>query len=141
MICDLEGRYIMLYCSWENKKWLFVNVYAPNKDSPEFYQEVLEKVRKFSPDHCLIGGDFNLALDYRLDRMGTTTNNKNSAKVINSFMSNNNFIDIWREYHQDKPGYTWRKLGLQPKFSRLDYFLMFDSMFQMTDAVEVEPGF
>ena len=48
-----------------------MNIYAPNKDEPVFFQIVMEKIMRFTPDYYVISGDLNLALDVKLDCKGT----------------------------------------------------------------------
>ena len=76
VIEDNYGRYILFYATIEQKKWLLVCVYAPNDDDPDFFKRLGTEIDRFSPNHCVVAGDFNLALDYRMDRMGSTSNNQ-----------------------------------------------------------------
>ena len=140
-IVDPDGRFIILYVTWEKKKWVFANIYAPNQDLPEFFNKVLKEIIRFSPDHCLVGGDLNLALDSVMDRMGTKCNNDKATKVLTAFIEHNNFRDVWREMYPDIPGYTWRRTRPHPSFSRLDYWLMPESDLQLIEKVQIVPGF
>ena len=49
-IIDEEGWFILLYVTLEGKKWVLVNIYAPNKDSSEFIDKVFSEYLRFSPD-------------------------------------------------------------------------------------------
>lgn len=135
-----QGRYIILYATLQGFKTLIVNVYAPNKDSPAFFETLFTDVNRFSPDFLLMAGDINLALDTRLDRSGKSINNDRSAKLINQYIEEHEVVDIWRTMHPDKNGYTWRKLNLSPCFSRLDYFFCLQNLLQLVDTIEVKPG-
>ena len=128
-----------MYATLQSFKTLIVNVYAPNKDSPAFFETLFTDVNRFSPDFLLIAGDINLALDTRLDRSGKSINNDRSAKLINQYIEEHEVVDIWRTMHPDKNGYTWRKLNPSPCFSRLDYFFCSQNLLQLVDTIEVKP--
>ena len=59
---DSGSRYVIIFCTIRKAKWLLVNIYAPNKDDPEFFAEMFKQIGKFSPDY-LIMADLNLAID------------------------------------------------------------------------------
>ena len=137
---DQEGHFIMLYVTLASHKWLLVNIYAPNEDKPKFFQNIVNKIGSFAPDHILIGGDINTALDSRLDRRGTLANNNQCAKYINSYLQSNKMLDVWRTLKPDENGYTWRRKG-QTIFSRLDYFFVSANTLQLINDVDILPGF
>ena len=60
---DQEGRVLMCKLAVENKTYLLCNVYAPNQDSPKFFQNLFKKVGQVEADHVVIGGDFNLTIN------------------------------------------------------------------------------
>ena len=93
VIWSNDGRYLILYATFLEKKWLLVNIYAPNKDEPSFFTEIMQRIDRFSPDHTLIAGDLNLALDCRMDRLGTANNN-NAANCIRAALENRELVDV-----------------------------------------------
>ena len=44
VIRDTEGRYIIVDVTINNKRIILGNVYGPNEDKPEFYEEFIEKI-------------------------------------------------------------------------------------------------
>ena len=140
-LSDGKGRYLMLYTSWQKQKVLFVNVYAPNVDEPSFFTELYKDIGRFTPNYILMGGDFNLALDSSIDRHGTVRNNNLSAKSVNVYIANENLIDVWRTFKEDTPRFTWRKLRPHPMFSRLDYWIISESLAQFINKVDLVPAF
>ena len=92
---DSQGRYIMLYCTYNGHKFLLVNVYAPNKDDPGFFSKLTKDIARFTPEFHIIAGNFNLVLDPSIDKHGQseTTFNK-SATVIKELMNTQELIDI-----------------------------------------------
>ena len=135
------GRGIILYLTMKQSKWIFANIYAPNKDDPDFFKGMFDQIHQFNPDYILVGGDLNTGLDPRLDRRGTIHNNDKAAKFLEDHLSNNNISDIWRILKPDEPGYTWRRLRPTPAFSRLDYFFITDSAMQFVEDIKILPGF
>ena len=75
LLCDPNGRFIILEAMVQGTPVLFVNIYAPNKIHE---QEALFKTsdRKlddydFDPNRkIIIGGDFNIFFDEDLDCLG-----------------------------------------------------------------------
>ena len=49
--------------------------------------------------------------------------------------------DVWRFFHPDIPGYTWRRLCPTPTFSRLDYIFVLEANLQFITEVKIVPGF
>ena len=138
---DDNGRFILLYATLFNNKWLLANVYAPNTDSPDFFDNVFSKIDSFSSDNIVLAGDFNLGLDACIDRKGATKNNNLSATKVNKYLIDKQMIDSWRHLHPDDPGYTWRKTRPQVSCSRLDYCCISESLSQFLLEAETIPGF
>ena len=74
----------------QDQKFLFVNIYAPNKMS--------EQTLFCDNDSCkiIIGGDSNVILDPDLDGFGGKPKLKQSAKQIENICSLHDLVDIWR---------------------------------------------
>ena len=80
IVRDEEGRYLILFTTWNNMKVLFVNIYGPNRDEPVFYTKIFQTMQQCAPNYTIMGGDLNLAIDLRLDRQATRYNNDKSAE-------------------------------------------------------------
>ena len=86
---------------------IFVNLYGPNNDDPNFFLEVFSKVDQFDYTSILCAGDFNAVLgplDYEGVR-DTHTNVKSSEMII-TLMEEFNLCDIWRNFHPNLTQYT-----------------------------------
>ena len=46
---------------------LFINIYAPNTDDPDFFYTLRVLIDRTATDHILLGGDLNLLLNPALD--------------------------------------------------------------------------
>lgn len=74
-IVDTSGRYIVVKAAIKDKMYVFVNIYAPNKDEDiiKFFKNVLTKLQTEnldSEENIVIGGDFNCPLNPTLDNKG-----------------------------------------------------------------------
>ena len=121
------------------KTFTLVNVYAPNKDDPEFLGKVIEYALSFACEDIFFGGDFNTVLDVK--RGGTNTNNhKQSVKKIEEIMANLDPTDIWRDLHPQDSVSTWRQRTPEAH-CRLDFFLISQGMVTCVANAEISPGY
>ena len=72
---DTHGHAIGLVYEEANEKFILLNIYAPNEDDPQFFVEALQLMNEYEGKRIVVG-DFNLALDVKLDR--TEGSSKNS---------------------------------------------------------------
>ena len=79
------------------------------------------KISQIESENLILGGDFNKILNPELDRRGGSTKITNSALIINSFLENAEWYDVWRVTHDNMFQFTWRR---QRVMSRLDYFFV-----------------
>jgi len=72
----------------------------------------------------IIGGDWNLVLDYTLDYYNYKHhNNIKAQEQVDNLMINLDLLDIWRELYPEMRRYTWRR-NTPLQQSRLDFFLI-----------------
>ena len=112
------------------KRVTLVNVYGPSTgDNPNFFDALSSKIDQFSNEHIIIGGDWNVVLDTKLDARNykQTTNRPRSRKKIQDLMMDYDLIDIFRHIFPSRRNYTWRQFN-SVKQGRLDYFLVSDSL-------------
>ena len=100
-ILDPLGRFIILKADIKDKTYVFINVYAPNKDkdlSPDLDSE----------DNIIIGGDFNCPLNPEIDKKGGITSQRKSVTACIDCLQNQlDLVDIWRIKNPDKRSFTW----------------------------------
>ena len=125
-ILGKDGRTIMCEVLCNESKIGILNVYGPNSDSPEFFDNKIKSVHCYC-EKLVVVGDFNTVMDHYLDR------NKDAPQAINSATSYKlNEIcdqlylqDIWRVRNPDTRRYSWyRKSKQSIQSSRLDYALV-----------------
>ena len=96
-IADPEGCYLLLVVEIEGKRILLANIYGPNEDRVEFFEEVFEKIHtEIRADEVIIGGDLNVYLDPKLDRKGGNPKMSRSACLLNEYLEHFEYLDVWR---------------------------------------------
>ena len=134
-----EGRTIMFDLIEGGTTITIVAVYAPNSDTPTFYQNIQQKLRD-RQEHKIILGDFNLTLDVEIDRKNTYNNNNKALSIVEDMMDEFCLIDIWRAQNEDKREYSWFKQGQIFKASRIDFALVSLGLDQRIKNIFYKPG-
>lgn len=110
-----------------NQYLILVNLYGPNIDDPNFYNNFFLSISSLRGD-VIIGGDFNCALDPKLDPTSASfTSHPRSRKVIQQFMLELNLkvIGDWETPRRENTPYHSTSHNT---YSRIDYFLISSSI-------------
>ena len=139
-----EGRFVNIELNWENNTVNLLNIYAPNVDNPEFFHNLLQTTLESQADIKIIGGDLNAHLNTDLDiKSNARTKGKNStskaSELINMFMEENDWHDVWRTFNPDIFRFTWKR-GRPLTMSRIDYFLVPAHVANQTSHCDIIPG-
>ena len=67
---DSTGRFLLTEIEINDKNLVICNVYAPNKDDPNFFDIFFTEGNNFSKANLILGGDWNLVLNDLLDKDG-----------------------------------------------------------------------
>ena len=142
---DREGRLVGCEIFHEESHFNVINVYAPNKDNPEFFLNVFVKIMEFEIETTsdkLIVGDMNLALNLDLDKTGGkyATNSK-AAKMLKNYMKDEGLVDIYREMHPEDRASTWKRLNPEILLVRLDYMLLSVNLMVKCTHAEINAGY
>ena len=89
---DENGRYVMVKVV--NDEMALCNIYAPNTDDPEFFVQFCETVESFDCADKIIGGDFNLALDTEMDRLGPSGTHERARDILQLYMDEANLTEV-----------------------------------------------
>ncbi|KAL9989410.1 hypothetical protein ACROYT_G003957 [Oculina patagonica] len=121
---DPDGRFAIVDIKTNEKILTLINIYAPNKDDPDFIQKVIDLLLDFTCDDIIFGGDFNLVQDLKKDKKGgNPKTHRKAAQRLSEAALNLDLTDIWRDMHPDDNRFTWRQKN--PEIHcRLDYFLI-----------------
>ena len=140
VIKSQEGHYLILYVTWKGMKILLGNIYAPNNDSPEFFQKVFRDIDRFSPHYSIVMGDLNLGIDSAINRMGSHCNNDKAAQWLAKHLKGSDLVDLWRQLYPDRHGFTWKRRRPTPIYSRLDYILSNKAFLQFLVDIKITPN-
>ena len=106
---DKGGNLLILDCRIDNKSLTLVNIYGPNKDTPDFYRHIKNKIQEFN-NPCIMAGDFNLILNPSIDCYDYLhLNNPKARDAVFDLMLDSNLIDCWRDLNMEKKEFTWFK--------------------------------
>ena len=125
-IRDGDGHYIVTSIEFEDKTFTLINVYAPNKDDPDFFKSLVKAMDSIEKrDGIIIGGDFNLVMDPALDQRNSMTNHEKGACVLTEYIDREGLCDIWRIQNPEAHRYTWHRQSKGSlTASRIDFFLI-----------------
>ena len=139
VISDIQGRFIILKLSLEEKVIVLVNIYAPNDVAQQvaFFKRLNQQLEEFAQDTIVIGGDFNCALTSN-DKRGGKPVSKKSAVIeeISTVCDVYNLTDAWRSLNKDKQCFTWRIKSFRIQ-CRLDFFLVSQELIQSAKKCEI----
>ena len=65
-----HGRYVIIDLKIADVIYTVVNIYAPNKDCPDFFKKVDEDLDKFHCVNIIYDGDLNCVFNLSLDKKG-----------------------------------------------------------------------
>ena len=144
VITDPNGNYLLIYVTISNEDFLLINVYAPNRDEPNFFTEIQSSILNFYTDNIILGGDWNLLLDPKRDGKGYKhVNNPNAKTILNNIIFQFSLVDIWRDKHPTCTQFTWhRKCNNRIiQQGRLDFFLISNKLTYGANKANIIPGY
>ncbi len=106
-ISDTEGRYLLLDVTVYDTRLTIANIYGPNEENEEFYEEVVTKIESIPNDHRICAGDFNFVFDVNLDKIGKPETNAKNRDIVRTWMEETDVIDVWRFQHPEERKFTW----------------------------------
>ena len=138
---DENGNILAILLNYEDKRILLEGIYGPNSDSPSFYEsEVFNKIEEWEPSYSIFVGDWNVALDPKIDTKNyQNDNNPQARRAILDKMQEHNLVDIFRELYPDFKTFSWQQFN-QNKMARLDYFLISSSLLPYVQNTSILPG-
>lgn len=120
---DEDGRVLALQALINGVQVVLCNIYAPNRDEPNFMDEV-NKMLGNMKGQILLGGDFNNVMDEYIDRSAiNATSSTRTGTAIDALKEDLSVVDIWRLVHPMEREYTFYSHS-HKTYSRIDYFLI-----------------
>jgi len=139
---DVNGNYLMVHINTMKLDILLINLYGPNRDDPNFYATLNNKIDQLKVQNVIIAGDWNLVLDpvKDYDNYKQTDHNKKAREKVDELIEDYCLVDIWRELNPEMRRFTWRRTNPLQQ-SRLDFFLISENICNNTVDVEIQPGY
>ena len=112
---DRGGNFTIAHIETMEKFITITNIYGPNRDSPNFYSNIKNRMEQYNDTSHIMCGEFNLVLDPTKDYENySNVNNQNSRKEVLFLISS---LNLERSIHPDGKGFTWRKRNPRKKIS------------------------
>ena len=70
--------------------------------------------------NLIVGGDFNCVMNIHLDNLGGNPHPTKEVNALNTFVSQLNLYDLWRDHNGEIKEFTWRHKS-KPIMRRIDY--------------------
>ena len=125
---DMQGRQIHVRIKINEYTYSLSNIYAPNKDDPKFFESAFQDNIDLNGVHSVIGGDFNVVLDPKVDRNVNRVYHKSAQDFIQNWKNSNDFCDVWRSRNPERKVFTYMTARDKIAWSRIDYFLLSNSL-------------
>ena len=107
---DPQGNFIIVNLKTMEQDLTLINIYGPNRDSPEFFMKIEQKIIDLNLTNIVWGGDWNLVLNPNLDLHNyRNVNNLKAQEKALEIMEEFNLADIWREINSERLQFTWRR--------------------------------
>ena len=137
---DVMGRYIILDITIFGNRYTLANCYAPNSDSPEFFQDFFSQINRINNIDKIIAGDLNTTLSEKDKNVAGYTHPK-CTKLLNDTMLDGDLIDIWRVQHPNAKQFTWKRIKPRKLLERLDYILINNELCTKVKKSEISPSY
>ena len=131
---DQEGRLIIFDVVQNQFRISIAAVYAPNQDSPAFFNTIRKKFELRS-EHKILIGDLNLVMDVSIDRNNTYNNNNKAMEEVVNMCDQYCMVDIWRVRNPDVRQFSWFKSGNLNVASRIDLALITSGLDQYVEMI------
>ena len=118
MIRDKEGHYIMIKGSIQEEDITIINIYAPNKGTPQNVRQMLTNMKEEINSNTIIVGDFNTQLT-PMDR-STKLKISKETQTLNDTMDQLDLTDFYRTFHPKTINFTFSS-SAHGTFSRIDH--------------------
>lgn len=79
---DENGNFIAIGFEYQGSTYTVFNVYGPNEDEPDFYENINGCIGKIDTDHIILCGDFNLVIDQNKDTLNYAEEHNKKAKQV-----------------------------------------------------------
>uniref|UniRef100_A0A3B3I1X3 Reverse transcriptase domain-containing protein n=1 Tax=Oryzias latipes TaxID=8090 RepID=A0A3B3I1X3_ORYLA len=132
-----DGQYIIVKGRMGDAVLTIVNVYAPPESDKQFFKSLFNVIAEEAEGILICGGDFNVALNFKLDTTSKHKHKKAIAKFVKLSMEELGLLDVWRSLNPRKKAYTHYSAS-HKVHSRIDYFFVFKSDINRVEECKIE---
>uniref|UniRef100_A0A8C5Q6Q1 Endonuclease/exonuclease/phosphatase domain-containing protein n=1 Tax=Leptobrachium leishanense TaxID=445787 RepID=A0A8C5Q6Q1_9ANUR len=123
-VADEEGRYVMVKGTIGDQLYTFVSIYLRNRRQHIALKTIMAAVTDFQDGILVVGGDFNLPLDPKLDTSrGSTCVPLSVIRSTRLTLLDSTLTDCWRALHPSTRDYTHYS-SLHKSYSRIDHIFL-----------------
>lgn len=134
---DREGRLICIEAMINGIRTVLCNIYAPNKEEPDFFHEVNRVVGNME-GQVILAGDFNQVMDGIIDKSKPSSKSVPRDRAAIQMMAEDlGLVDIWRLVNPREREYTFYS-HCHKSHSRIDFFLISTTL--VDSVVDCEMG-
>lgn len=141
-IRDNEGRFLGMDIQIGEQELSLGSVYAPTQDKQrqqlQFFEELEDSLAQLQGLNLILGGDFNVILDPKIDKNqvgGGHSQSDPGRNALKSLLDERNMVDVWRMRNPLKRAYKFRRGAYS---SRLDFFLTSPFLTEISDKTEIK---
>ncbi len=110
-----------------------VSFYGPNETDSAFLTQISKTLLEQIDCPLVVGGDFNAVINPALDKSQSDTTANLSPKLLNTFITELNLIDLWRIQN------TKSKDLRHNTFSSVDYIFLSPSLISSNSSISILP--
>ncbi len=142
VIKDVEnGNFIIIDIEMNEQQVSLVNIYGPNQDDPNFFENIAAEIEELDNASVIIVGDWNLVLEQHIDTKNyRRENNVRARNQVKAMIQHFDLKDIWRLNNLMKRRYTWKQKNPM-KMARLDFFLVTEDIKALTKGTDILYGY
>ena len=90
-----NGKFIIIDAKLQGNRVTLVVIYGLNRDDPTFYQSLQSKIEMIGNTSVIIGGDWNVPLNYEIDtEKHVNINIPKAQQKIHTLMAELDLIDV-----------------------------------------------
>ena len=134
------GCFIVMDVNIDQQDLALINIYAPNEDSPDFLVNVIDVMAKLQTGNKVIGGDFNLVIDKRMDQINRKYNNDKTQKVLEVLCEDAMLEDVWRRFNPEQFRYTHFHKQTHC-YARVDYIFVNYGLISFVRKADILPAY
>lgn len=136
VICDPQGRFLIVPGSLFNIPIILVNAYAPNWDDSSFISKLFSLIPDLDTHRLILAGDFNTVIDPSMDRSCPKTLTRSKMSQILSDLTHKiGCVDPWRFLYPQKKDFSFYS-NVHHTYSRIDYFFIDKTFLPAVEKVE-----